>query len=109
MPPRPPSLLSPYSPTTAHPADAASPLIPPNERPSSWMSVSSAGSGDVFDAELFDAFPSVPGDMPSSTAPYHSSRYQSLPPLAAAFSGHNQQTQDVRRAHTVSGRPHARS
>ncbi|KAI0345108.1 hypothetical protein BDW22DRAFT_1418424 [Trametopsis cervina] len=54
--PSPSALLAPRLDLTA-----GAPILP---RPASWVSISSAGSGDVFDSELFDSFPSVPGSVP---------------------------------------------
>jgi len=37
------------------------PKLPPNMRPTSWVSIETTGSGgDVFDRDLFDSFPTVP-------------------------------------------------
>ncbi|PPQ99098.1 hypothetical protein CVT24_009365 [Panaeolus cyanescens] len=43
-----------------------------NKRPSSWTSMSSAGSlpSPLFDNALFDAFPSVPGNVPEPVSAY---------------------------------------
>ncbi|KAF9053150.1 hypothetical protein BJ165DRAFT_842088 [Panaeolus papilionaceus] len=43
-----------------------------SKRPSSWTSVSSAGSlpSPLFDNALFDAFPSVPGNVPAPVSAY---------------------------------------
>ncbi|KAF8163697.1 hypothetical protein B0H34DRAFT_696475 [Crassisporium funariophilum] len=43
-----------------------SPALNDSTRPSSWISLSSAGSlpSPLFDKDLFDAFPSVPGTIP---------------------------------------------
>ncbi|TCD67285.1 hypothetical protein EIP91_000307 [Steccherinum ochraceum] len=43
------------------------PQIPMQQRPTSWVSVETTGSGgDVFDRDLFDSFPSVPDSAPAN-------------------------------------------
>lgn len=86
--PPPPLLLAPV------------PATPPLERPASWLSVSSGGSGDVFDSELFDAFPSVPGGIINRQS---GMQYSST--AASANQQRGQGQGQPRRPHTMYGAP----
>ncbi len=113
-----PTHLSPYNvpPVPVVPRNLPS---TPQQRPPSWMSVSTTGSRDEpFDADIYDSFPSVPGVAQSRQQQQplsggHGYQYKSmlspgdhvLPTSVSEFGGLHPGAAAVSRSTTMPGRP----